>query len=194
MAFANPTKEHLQQVDLAKLLNLIKIDNTPVKFIRSTTGNLPNLLNRIVCHKKSLGALLAVGMARSHRGNTAASLHVHRLYETPVLFSGLAALVLTKAEISILDKHYQSILQNLQRLHDKTPRAVTLFLAGSLPGEAILHLRQLTLIRMICSLPTDPLHYHARCEACLPKSAKSWFQQVRDLCLQYSLPHPLELL
>ena len=29
---------------------------------------------------------------------------------------------------------------------------------------------------------------------CSPRSAKSWFQQVRDICLQYSLPHPLELL
>ena len=30
--------------------------------------------------------------------------------------------------------------------------------------------------------------------SCSPRTAKSWFQQVRDICLLYSLPHPLELL
>ena len=202
LAYANT--EHEYEVYLAQLLNPIKIDNTPVKFcdetehvgiIRNISGNLPNLLNRIICHKKSLGAILSAGLARGHRGNPAASLRVHQLYETPVLFSGLAALVLTKAEIGILDSHYLNILQNLQRLHDKTPRAVVLFMAGSLPGEAILHTRQLTLFSMICRLQGDPLHAHAHYAlTCLPRSAKSWFQQLRDICLKYSLPHPLELL
>ena len=191
--------DHKLQVDLAKLTNPITIDDVPVKFcdeaehvgiLRNISGNLPNLLNRIIAHKKSLGALLSAGLARSHRGNPAASLRVHQLYETPVLFSGLAALVLTKAEIGILDSHYLTILQNLQRLHDKTPRAVVLFLAGS-----PLHTKQLTLFSMICRLPGDPLHAHAHYVlTCSPRSAKSWFQQVRDICLQYSLPHPLELL
>ena len=202
LVFAN--NEHKSKVNLAKLLNPIKIDNIPVKFcsevehvgiVRNVAGNLPNLLNRITCHKKSLGALLSAGMARGHRGNPAASLHVHQLYGTPVLFSGLAALVLTKAEIGILDAHYQNILLRLQRLHDKTPRAVTLFMAGSLPGEAILHMRQLSLFAMICRMPDNPLHAHAiHVLSCSPRSAKSWFQQVRDICLLYSLPHPLLLL
>ena len=153
------------------------------------------MLNRIISHKKSLGAILSAGLARSHRGNPAASLRVHQLYETPVLFSGLAAMVLSKAEIGILDSHFLNILQNLQRLHDKTPRAVVLFMAGSLPGEAIFHTRQLTLFSMICRLPGDPLHSHALYVlSCSPRSAKSWFQKVRDICLLYSLPHPLELL
>ena len=196
--------DHKLQLDLAKLTNPIKIGNVPVKFceeaehvgiLRNISGNLPNLLNRFIAHKKSLGALLSAGLAHSHRGNPAASLRVHQLYETPVLFSGLAALVLTKAEVGILDSHYLTVLQHLQRLHDKTPRAVILFLAGSLPGEAILHTKQLTLFSMICRLPGDPLHAHAHYVlTCSPRSAKSWFQQVRDICLQYSLPHPLELL
>ena len=182
----------------------IKIDNVPVKFcteaehvgiLRHTSGNLPNLLNRIIMHKKSLGTILSAGLARSHRGNPAASLRVHQVYETPVLFSGLAALVLSKSEIGILDSHYLNIMQNLQRLHDKTPRAVVLFMAGSLPGEAILHMKQLTLFSMICRLPGDPLHTHAHYVlSCSPRTAKSWFQQVRDICLLYALPHPLELL
>ena len=48
---------------------------------------------------------------------------------------------------------------------------------------------------MICRLPGDPLHTHAHYVlSCSPRTAKSWFQQVRDICLLYALPHPLELL
>ena len=56
-------------------------------------------------------------------------------------------------------------------------------------------LRQLSIYSMICHLPTDPLHLHAHHVLTLaPPSANSWFQQVRDLCRKYGLPHPSTLL
>ena len=138
---------------------------------------------------------MSAGLARGHSGSPAAALRVHQLHCTPVLFSGLATLVLNKAETRILDKHYQYTIQNLQRLHQKTPRSIVFFLAGSLPGEALLHMRQLSLFSMICHLPEDPLHHHAKYVlSTLSPSSLSWFHQVRDLCLQYCLPHPLLLL
>ena len=98
-------------------------------------------------------------------------------------------------DIKIIDNYYQNIIQNLQRLHQKTPRSMIFFLAGSLTGEAILHMRQLSIFSMICHLPGDPLHQHAKYVlSMLPPPCLSWFHQVRDLCLQYSLPHPLTLL
>ena len=146
-------------------------------------------------HKKSLNGDLSAGLARGHRGNPAASLHVHQLYATPVLFSGMASLVLSPTEIKMLDNHFQNTLQDLQCLHPKTPRSVVLLMAGSLPGEGILHIKQLTHFAMICRLPSDPLNTHARHVLTVSSpSAKSWFQQVRDICLKYSLPHPLHLL
>ena len=48
---------------------------------------------------------------------------------------------------------------------------------------------------MICHLPNDPLNHHASYAlTTLSPSSHSWFHQVRDLCLKYSLPHPLVLL
>ena len=81
----------------AKVVSPIAIDNNPIKFVneaehvgilRSTFGNLPHILQRFTSHKKVLGAVLPVGLARGHRGNPAASLFIHNLYATPVLFSG----------------------------------------------------------------------------------------------------------
>ena len=68
-------------------------------------------------------------------------------------------------------------------------------LQGSLPGEALLHLKQLSLFAMICRLPNDPLHTHALYVlSTVAPYARSWFQQIQDLCLQYRLPHPIKLL
>ena len=187
---------------LAEYSGMITINGIPVNFtseaehvgvLRSTEGNMPNIMHRVAAHKKSLGALLSAGLARGHRGSPAAALHVHRLHCTPVLFSGLASLCLSKAEISIVDKHYQYTIQRLQRLYQKTPRSIVFFLAGSLPGEALLHMRQLSLLSMICHLPKDPLHQHAR-HVLTVHTSGSWFHQIKDVCMQYRLPHPLTLL
>ena len=202
LGFYNKSSETL--VKLAEKMGGITLNKVKVEFssqaehvgvIRSCDGNLPNLLNRISAHKKSLGSVLSAGLARGHRGSPAAALRVHQLHCLPVLFNGLASLVLSKGEIKMIDSHYQVTIQNLQRLHSRTPRPIVFFLAGTLPGEAVLHMRQLALFSMICHLQGDPLQKHGiYVLSTLPKSSHSWFHQVRDLCLQYCLPHPLELL
>ena len=189
----------------AKLTNPVTINCSQVEFVdeaehvgvvRSTRcGNMPHIIQRISSHKKVLASICSAGMSKGHRGNPAASLRVHTLHATPVLLSGVASLVLTKKEISVLDTHYKNTVQRLQRLHPKTPRAAVFFLAGCLPFEALLHSRQLGLFSMICHLPADPLHAHARYVlTAVPSKAKSWFQQIEKICDKYGLPSPLQLL
>ena len=196
--------KHENLVEYAKLVNSVKIDETAVQFVkeadhvgvlRSCHGNMPNILNRIACHKKALGSVSPAGLARSHRGNPSASLRVHQLYAAPVLLCGLGSLYITEAEMKVLDGHYKNSFQNLQRLHQNTPRGVVFMLAGCLPCRALVHIRQLSLFLMLCHLPSDPLNVHARhILQNAPQSARSWFQQVKDLCSMYDLASPLELL
>ena len=195
---------HRLQVYYARVTNQVTIAGVPVKFVdeaehvgvlRSTSGNMINIVKRITAHKAALSAVAPAGLSRNHRGNPAATLRVHQMYATPVLFSGLASLVLNTSEVKIIDSHYKSTIQNLQRLHRNTPRGVVYFLAGSLPGEAILHKKQLSLFSMICHLPSDPLSKHAAFVLSeLSPACKSWFYQIRDICMQYGLPSPLQLL
>ena len=131
---------------------------------------MPNILHRVAEHKKSLGAVLSAGLARGHRGSPAAALRVHQIHCTPVLFSGLATLVLNKAEIDILI-NIINIQFRTSSASMKTPRSIIFFLAGSLPGKAILHMRQLSLLSMICHLPEDPLHQHCK-----------YAQTIEDTC------------
>ena len=202
LGYATHRKRH--ELDHAKLVNPLTIDGHPVAFaeevehvgvVRNTAGNMPHIMNRIAAHKSGLSFALSAGLARGRHGNPAASLRVHELYGTAKLFSGLATLVLSRSEVSVVDTHYQRTITNLQRLHDKTPRCFVFLLAGCLPGEAVLHKKQLCLFMLVCHLPQDPLHAHAKNVLLYHKrKSNSWFQNIRSLCLLYKLDHPLKLL
>ena len=192
------TKQNLE------LYNPIKVSGQSIEFtnyaehvgiIRSVDGNLPNLLDRLAAHTRALNATLSAGAARRHRANPLVGLRIEKIYACPVLMSGLGSLVLLESEIMTLDQHYKETCQNLQKLLPKTPRSVVYFLAGSLPARAILHMKQLCLLGMIARLKEDPLHGHACSVLSESKpSSRSWFWQLRDICLMYNLPHPLTIL
>ena len=184
--------------------NPIKINGKTIDFsptaehvgiLRSTDGNYPTIMARFAAHRGALASILHVGLARNHRGNPVSSIHLHRLYGAPVLFSGLAPLFLSVAEIDLIEKHFMVTIQRLQRLHCKTPRTVVFFLAGSLPGSALLHSRQLSLFGMIARQNDSILHQHALNYSTSKTVSKiSWFKQIRDWCTMYELPHPLDFL
>ena len=88
-------------------------------------------------------------------------MRIHQLYAVPVLFSGLASLCLIKKEVSMIESAHLKVVQNLMKLHDKTPRCFTYLVAGCLPAEAVLHQRQLTLFLMVCHLRGNPLNEYA---------------------------------
>ena len=197
-------KDMTELIDYITDINPIQINGKEIAIVdsaehvginRCSSGNLLTIMTRISAHKRAIGSVLHVGMARSHRGNPSASLCIQKIYGNPVLFSGLAPLVLTIKDISIIDQHHKETLRSIQRLPSNTPQSVTCFLAGSLPGQAILHLRQLSIFSMICRLENDILRQHAvnifRYEI---RSTKSWFIQIYDICKLYNLPHPLKLL
>ena len=166
-----------------------------VGVLRSKSGNLPNINRRISAHKRALAAISPIGIARAHRGSPASSLRMQEIYGTSVLLSGLASLVLSAKEISILENHFKNTLENIQKLHKNTPKPVVYMLAGSLPLEAILHCRQMSLFSMICRLKDDVLHKHAKfILTSANPSCKSWFFEISKICRLYKLPHPLTLL
>ena len=68
-------------------------------------GNLPTIFARISAHKKSIGAVLHTGMAKSHIwSNPKASLRTEQLYGIPVLLSGLGCLDIPAMHNSIFNE------------------------------------------------------------------------------------------
>ena len=122
---------------------------------------------------------------------------MERLYGVPVLLSGLATLVLSTPEVAIFSGHFKQHIERLLKLYRATPDPVVWFLAGCLPGQALLHLRQASLFGMICRLNNgnNILANHARNVYSSAKaSSKSWFLQVQGIFLLYNLPHPITFL
>ena len=192
------------QVAYAKLISPISLNGQDISFsdqaehlgiLRSVSaGNMPNIMERVSAHNKKLFSVLPAGLSLHHHANPAACLRVEQLYALPVLLSGLSALVLTKYETGIISACYKNTLQRLMKLHDRTPDCAVYFLAGSLPATALLHLRQLSLLNMISHLEGNTLKsLQTKILIEAKPSANSWIQQVRDICVKYQLPHPLQL-
>ena len=198
------SKHETDYVKYAKLISPIHIGDTVIQHVdcaehvgvvRSIAGNLPHIQQRLASHRRALSAILFSGMARRHRANPLASLRANTIFGISVLFSGLASLILNKKEIETLHKHVKETVQNLLKLHQKTPEPVIFFISGTLPAEAILHTKQLTLFGAICRLPGNILNTLARNSLTSSSdSDNSWFAQIREICHKYGLPHPLKLL
>ena len=202
LAFTAP--RHKTILEFTKIVAQIEIENTKINFsetaehvgiVRSSSSNLPHILDRIAAHRKSLFAVRPAGLARRHNTNQAAALSVQNTFSLPVLLSGVACLSLTTSDHNVLDKHFKSTLNRLMKLPDKTPDPVIYFLAGTPPIKAHIHRRQLSLFGMITRLPNNILHKTAT-TILLSSSdtSKSWFISIRLLCDKYSLPSPLILL
>ena len=158
-------------------------------------GNLVSIMERLAAHRRQIFSLLPSGLAFHHCSNPAANIRVQQIYCLPVLMSGLASLVLTKAEIKTISSYYKTNLLKLMKLLHKTPDSAVFFLAGTLPAEAQLHLRQLGLFSMVCQLDNNILKDIAINSLSLHyPNSKSWFLQIRSLCQQYGLSDPLFLL
>ena len=191
-------------VEYSKLLSPLHIGNTPIEFattaehvgvVRAVSGNLPHIHQRVLSHKRALAKILSMGLSRRHRANPVAALRAETVFATPVLYSGMASLLITKAESTVLAQHVKETTEKLLRLHPKTPEPVIFFLAGRLPGEALLDMKQLTLFGMICRLPGNILNKIAhQVLTYSSQSSKHWFANIRALCYKYNLPHPIKLL
>ena len=95
------SQKHANLIEYSKIINPIKIYGTDIGFnsslehvgvIRSVSGNMPAVLDRITAQKRAVGSVLSSGLGRGHLSNPAAGLRGMKLYGEPVLFSGLAAL------------------------------------------------------------------------------------------------------
>ena len=195
----------LQKTELLKLTCPLSIDNISIEYssfaehvgvLRSIAGgNMPHILDRVSAHKRAMASVLHVGAARHHNANPTSSLKLEKLYGGPVLLSGLSSLYLTNKEVGAIHRHHRVTLCRLQKLPPTTPDCVVFFLAGSLPGNGILHLRQLGLLGMIARLGPDSILQKLGRQVLLSSTQnRSWFNLVRSTSQQYGLPDPLLIL
>ena len=104
------------------------------------SSNSPAVVTRIAAHACALFGLLNLGLAKGHRTPPATALRIELIFASPVLYSGLAPLLLTKPELSTLNVYSRKILRRILKLHDKTAVPAIHLLSGVLPAEATIHI------------------------------------------------------
>ena len=148
------------------MINPIRVNNQNINFTdklehvgitRSNMGNMSAISEHITAQKRAIGTISSVGLARSHLANPQAGLKVLQLYGDPIMFSGVGALFLNKKEIEILSNQHDTNVRNFQKFYRGTPECFYLLIGGRLPGQAILHQRQLSLFNMISRLDKNNL-------------------------------------
>ena len=121
------TKKMKLAVDYAKETNPVNIDGVKINFVesaehvgmmRSSAGNSPTILARFTAHRNALRAVLHTGMARGHRGNPAASLHVDQVYGIPVLLSGFIYLFILVHVIKWYRTVHNKLMKNISNLQN----------------------------------------------------------------------------
>ena len=162
----------------------------------SPDGNGEHLSSRFSAHRRAIFGLLSTRLGRGHYLNPVVSLKIDQIYGPPILASGTSSLCLTKAEEKLLDQYYKVFLERVCRHHHTSPCFIY-FVTGRLPFSGQLHLKMFSLFGQVCR--------HQEGHSILAKhginvfsspspSSKSWFWKIRDLCLQYELPHPISWL
>ena len=194
------TKSHLTEI--LKLECPILINNKTIEYsssaehvgvIGSFDGcNMPHVLERTAAYRKAMGSILHTGLARNHKANPKSTLHLERMYGSPVLLSGVASLLLSSKEIGVIFQQQKKTIRSLQKLPTNTPDCVIFFLAGRLPSTALIHLRQLSLLGMLARQGSESVLSKIGTFALTSnKSTRSWFSKIHSICTQYSLPDPI---
>ena len=116
------------------------------------------------------------------------------VFSLALCWSGMDTRILSRKELVLINNHHKEVIQNLMRLKPGTPQVVCNSLAGILPGEALVHLRQFLILNMILDTKDNIFHQHGLNVLTTNPSTHSWFHPIRNLCLTHQLHHSLAFL
>ena len=118
-----------------------------------------------------------------------------RIYNLPILTSGLSSLPIRPTNCKSLTIFHNKILRGFLQLSQTSPIPALHFLLGELPVEARVHMEVMSLFYNIwCNPQTTIFKIVQYLLKMSDDKSTTWSAHVRLLCMQYSLPDPLQLL
>ncbi len=149
----------------------------------------PDIDSRINAARQTAYSMLDIGVHGQSGLDPPASLRIITLYIVPRLLHGLEAAVLSRKDLSRLDNYYRGLLRQVQGLPSNTATEAIYLLLGTLPIEAHLHKRTLSLMGSIARLDArNPLKQLAVRQLAVKSSrSPSWFTQARNLATKYGI-------
>ena len=145
--------------------------------------------------RNSLFGLLGPAFAFKCLLSPSTQVFLWRMYSLPSLRSGLSSLPIRPANLGPLKTFHNKILRSFLKLSQSSPIPALHFLLGELPIEGWLHLDLLSLFYNIWNNPSTTMFDIAKYLLKMASSSSlTWSAHLRNICIKYSLPDPLQLL
>ena len=154
-----------------------------------TAGKLtPNIAERIQIARRTSYALMGIGLHGKNGLSPSISAKIISTYVTPRLLHGLEATVLSKSQLEEISRYHRRLLRQIQGLPDSTANLGIHSLIGTLPAEAILDARILSLFGAVCRAAQHNNTLAKLTTRQLSIDNKhSWFQQAMKIALKYNI-------
>lgn len=170
---------------------------THLGLLRSEVNeNMINIDERLSLARRTLYALINIGVHGSNGLNPRVSYRIYQCYVVPRLLYGLEVLSLTATQINIpvLSKFHLDSLKKFQSLPVRVATSAVYLLLGALPLEAELHKRQLCLLFNILTSSNETLKELTKRQIAVNLENKlSYYSRVQDILELYKLPPLKEL-
>ena len=149
----------------------------------------PNIDKCISSARRMSYKLMGVGFHGGKNGlDPFCCIKIIHIYIVPKLLHGLNAAVLPKQEIEKMERFYRKTMKMVTGLSDSTANEAVYMITGTIPLEAHLHLRILSLFGRIARLGNEhPLYQLAKRQLLMTDSKSSWFTQLSKLAEMYEI-------
>ncbi|CAC5391219.1 unnamed protein product [Mytilus coruscus] len=152
-----------------------------------------NIEDRIKIARRTKYALMNSGLHGTNGLNPKISVTIYKSCVLPNLLNGLEVLILTKAQIELLEKFHKETLRYIQSFSKRTAITANFLLLGVLPIEGEIPRKNLTLLHAIVSCDNSKLkEIFKRHISVNSNNPKSFFHQSILFLEQYNLPNILD--
>ena len=159
-------------------------------FLRSESNeNVINIKDCLKLARRTLYALINIGVHGSNRLNPSLSFNIYQWYVLPRLMFGLEALPVMNSQLAMLSKFHVETLKRFQSLPLSTATCAVYLLIGACPIEAELHKRHLSLLHNIMVTTNEKFtELTKRQIAIYLDNPLRYYHRVQDILDLYHLP------
>ena len=154
-----------------------------------TRENNINIDERLSLARRTLYALINTGVHGSNGLSPKVSLKIYQCYVIPRLLFGLEVLPLNKGQLNILSKFHLDNIRKFQSLPLRVASCAVYLLLGTLPLEAELHKRQLSLLYSLLTSSNETIYQLSERQIAINlDNNQSYYCRVEQILELYKLP------
>ena len=148
--------------------------------------------------KKARGAIYSLMGAGLHGKNGLpqdTSIHLYKIHALPVLTYGMGVFSVTEDDLKPLEQFHKTTIKQLLSLADNVADPTIYLLSGIPPIQFEVHRQILGFLGSMARKDSSVEHSIAKRQLIMKTiKSPSWFNNVKDICIKYDLPSPLEIL